>query len=247
MKFFEKLFLFLFGVVEDLSPQDVSNKMLEKSWGNIFLGSNNELLFTSNITNEYFPLPPGTILNFVGKVEEGTPASSTFDMTFNHKQIMGIDCLEVHETFFVNEYLKEEKLHWFAQDIMFGTVWYFGQDYKLFNKQGDVISTGSSWLAGENFSFPGAMMKGTPAVGDHYYQEYAPGKAEDEARVLSMSESVSVPFAHYEACLMTLENSVLQQGMNTNMYYAKGVGLVRSLMVSGGKKLLELESISHYH
>lgn len=242
MQFLTKLFIFLFGVSEDANPDDISNE-ISRIWGEF---EDSRGLFTSNITNSLFPLMPGHILNYKGKVEEGVPATSSFDTTPNTKDIMGVECREVHEKFYIDGVLKEEMTHWFAQDVLFETVWYFGRDYKLFDKKGNVKSTEGSWMAGEQFSFPGVMMKGNAKVDDHYHHEYAKGVAEDEAKVLSLSESVKVPYGSYDDCLMTLEYSHLNPGINMNNYYAKGVGLLRSHKISGGMKYVDLVSISHY-
>ena len=66
-------------------------------------------------------------------------------------------------------------------------------------------------------------MKAAPKVGDLYRQEYAIGVAEDMGKVVSLNQSVSVPFGTFKDCLKTDEFSPFDPGVIENKYYAKGV------------------------
>ena len=69
-------------------------------------------------------------------------------------------------------------------------VWYMGEDTKQF-KNGVVVGTAGTWLAGVDAQRPGFVMEGQPAEGDAYRQESSPGVAEDNAQVVSLTGSVS--------------------------------------------------------
>lgn len=86
-------------------------------------------------------------------------------------------------------------------------------------------------------------MKANPAVGETYRQEYYKGEAEDWAAVLSLTESVSIPFGSYGDVLMTNERSALDTPpVYEHKYYAKGVGFIMTRYLEGGfeMKLTEL-------
>jgi len=78
-------------------------------------------------------------------------------------------------------------------------------------------------------------MKGQPAIGDFYRQEYFLGEAEDLAEVKSLTESVPVPgFSCTNNCLKTEETSPLAPGDVENKFYKQGVGLIRTTEPTGG-------------
>jgi len=81
-------------------------------------------------------------------------------------------------------------------------------------------------------------------VGLAYRQEYAKGIAEDRAKVFSLRERVEVPFQRFRRrVLLTKETSPLdERGFLDYKFYAKGVGLVLGVEVSGGSDREELVS-----
>ena len=83
-------------------------------------------------------------------------------------------------------------------------------------------------------------MPAEPAVGDTYRQEYYAGEAEDAAEVLSLDEWVEVPSGSYKGVLMTKDYTPLQPDILEHKFYARGVGLVLALAISGGSDREEL-------
>jgi hypothetical protein len=67
--------------------------------------------------------------------------------------------------------VSEDTLDWYAQDTS-GNVWYFGEDTKELDSNGNVISTEGSWQAGVNGAQQGVIMEAHPKVGDRYQQEF---------------------------------------------------------------------------
>jgi hypothetical protein len=88
-------------------------------------------------------------------------------------------------------------------------------------------------------------MKANPTIGESYRQEYYQGEAEDWAKVLSLSESVSIPFGSYSEVLMTNEWSALDTPpVYEHKYYAQGVGFIMTQYMEGGFEL-QLTEIRH--
>jgi len=86
-------------------------------------------------------------------------------------------------------------------------------------------------------------MKGNPQVGDAYRQEYYEDEADDMAEVLSLNESVSVPYGSFENCLKTQEWTPLEPDVVENKYYAPGVGVVLEVAVEGESERVELVEV----
>jgi hypothetical protein len=87
-------------------------------------------------------------------------------------------------------------------------------------------------------------MRASPKVGDEYRQEYYEGEAEDMAEVLSLNESVTVPHGAFSNCVKTREWTPLESAIESNKYYASGVGFVLEIHTKGSSDRVELISIT---
>ena len=88
-------------------------------------------------------------------------------------------------------------------------------------------STEGSWEAGVDDADAGFIMLADPQPGVRYYQEFARNVAEDQAKVLSLDESVCRRVGClYEDVLLTQETSRLDPGVLEYKYYAPGVGFI---------------------
>lgn len=197
--------------------------------------------FVSGVTNPYFPLTPGTTLVYEGDSEDG-PVRVERTVTDQTKEIMGVTCIEVKDIEKVNDEVVEETLDWFAQDNQ-GNVWYFGENTKEI-EDGVVVSLEGSFVAGEEGAKPGIIMKGQPAVGDIYRQEFDIGNAEDVGEVLSLTESVTVPTGSYTDVLKTSDITALEPEVIENKFYAKDVGVISDTDVTSGEKVELVEIIT---
>ena len=197
--------------------------------------------FVKTINNPYFPLTPGTTFLFNG-TKDNSKVLNQVVVTKKTRKIMGVTCVEVDDTVMVDDKLEEKTIDWYAQDKQ-GNVWYFGEDSKEYNTSGKVISTEGSWLAGVKGALPGIVMQAKPEVDLSYRQEYLKGHAEDMAQILSLTESIQVPTGSYDNVLLTKDWTPLETKIVENKWYAKGVGLVRSLMVQGGEEDMQLTEI----
>ncbi len=196
--------------------------------------------FSTTIDNPFFPLVPNTTYVYVGTTE-GSVARDEFAVTRRTKLILGVTCREVRDRGYVDGVLTEDTLDWFAQDTE-GNVWYFGEDTKELDANGNVISTEGSWQAGVDGAQPGVIMKAKPRVGDTYQQEFSAGVAEDMATVLALNKTVNVPFGTFKGCLETEEITPLKVG-EINRFYASGVGFIQSVALKGDRERLELVTI----
>ena len=190
------------------------------------------------IDNPYFPLEPGTTFIYRGE-SEGAPTRDVMTVTDQTKEILGVATTVVHHLSYEDGVLIEETFDWFAQDED-GNVWYFGEDTKELDEDGNVISTEGSWEAGVDGAEAGIIMLADPKKGDKYAQENAPDIAEDMAQVIGFEDNVCVQYGCFDNVLVTKEWSPLERGVVEYKYYAEGVGFIYGEMIKGGEETTEL-------
>src|SRR3954447_2096103 len=198
--------------------------------------------FVNEVDNRYFPLEQGSQWVYRG-VEDGEPSRDVVTVTDQTIVIQGVRCTVAHDDLYISGKLEETTDDWYAQDRG-GTVWYFGEDTKELDSNGNVTSTEGSWKSGVDGARAGIIMPAHPRVGDAYRQEFYAGHAEDFAKILDLKAPVSVPFGSFKKTLRTKESSPLEPGIVDNKYYAKGVGMVKELTVKGGTDHAELVSMT---
>ena len=197
--------------------------------------------FVARINNPYFPLRPGTTFIYEGQTEEGIEHDE-FAVTHNTRVILGVTCVEVHDTATLNGEPSEDTLDWFAQDRE-GNVWYFGENTQEL-EDGLITTIEGTWMGGVNGDKPGIVMKAHPAIGDFYRQEFSLGNAEDFAETLSLTESVRVPAGKFDHCLKSQETTPLETDLIEYKFYAPNVGNVLEVdAVTGDRvELVEIRS-----
>jgi hypothetical protein len=191
------------------------------------------------IDNAYFPLVPGTTWVYDG-YKEGASLEDVMTVTADTRILMGVTVRVVRDTAYEDGILVEDTFDWYAQDDA-GNVWYFGEDTREYDAQGNVTSTEGSWEAGANGNLPGILMETAPASGDTYRQEYGLGIAVDMSTVLSLGKHLTVPLDTYANVIETKEYSCLESGLD-HKFYAPGVGLVKELAVANGNEEIDLVS-----
>jgi hypothetical protein len=200
-------------------------------------------LFVRHVTNEFFPLQPGTTFFYEG-TKDGAPTRDEVHVTHRTIRILNIDCTVVRDRAFEENVLVEDTLDYFAQDVS-GNVWYFGEDTKELDEKGRVVSTEGTWRAGVNGAAPGLIMEAHPAPGDRYFQEIAAGVAEDMANVRSLTSSTCVPFDCFHDVLKTRETSRFEPGVIDRKIYARNVGLIKEDTLAGADEHSVLVRITH--
>jgi hypothetical protein len=195
--------------------------------------------FTTQIDNPYFPIAPG--LRWVYReAENGGVQRVEVTVTDATKRIDGVTARIVHDVVTEGGQPIENTYDWYAQDSA-GNVWYLGEDTKEY-ENGKVVSTKGSWEAGVDGAQAGVVMPAKPRVGLSYRQEYYAGQAEDKGRVLSVDEKVEVPFGRFNGAVMTKDFTPLEPDLVEHKLYARGVGPVVTITVSGGSGREELVS-----
>lgn len=196
--------------------------------------------------NPFFPLVPGTTFFYEGE-KEGVATSNTTEVTCDTLVIAGVRTTIVHDRAFegMPPVLVEDTLDYYAQNKN-GQVWYFGEDTTEFDPiTGEPISTEGTWREGLDDADAGFIMLAAPHVGDRYFQEFAPGVAEDQAKVTSLDGSACSPYTGcVDNLLVTRETSRLDPGVVENKYYASDIGFIRGEIVKGGDEFIQLVGIT---
>jgi hypothetical protein len=175
--------------------------------------------FTTTIDNPYYPIDPGTTQH----LKDSAGNVVVIEVTQDTKTILGVTTRVVHDTVSTPDgKLEEDTWDWFAQDKA-GSVWYFGEDTIKYSPDGGGDKTGT-WTGGVDCAKPGVVMEAHPKIGDSYRQEFYAGKAEDQADVLSLGETVTVPAGTFTNCLKTRDYTRFSPGADENKYYCAGVG-----------------------
>jgi hypothetical protein len=194
--------------------------------------------FSTTIDNPYWPMAPGNRWVYREVDSEGGRKRGEVTVTNRTKTIMGIEARVVHDVVTEDGDLIEDTFDWYAQDAD-GNIWYLGEDTKEY-ENGNVKSTEGSWEAGVDGAQAGIVMPAAPRVGLTYRQEYYAGEAEDRGEVLSLNEKADVPAGSFEHVLMTKDTTPLEPKVLEHKFYARDVGPVLAVSVSGGSDREEL-------
>ena len=196
--------------------------------------------FSTEIDNSYLPLAPGSRWVY-SELEDGATQRVVVTATNQTKTLAdGVETRVVHDVVTDHGVAVEVTLDFYAQDSS-GNVWYFGEQTTEY-EHGKPASTAGSFESGVGGAEPGVVMPAEPDVGMAYREESKPGEAEDEAKVLSTDAQVEVPFGHFDAAVLTSNTNPLEPKVQELKLYAKGVGPVMELLVSGGSGRTELIS-----
>jgi hypothetical protein len=194
--------------------------------------------FTTEIDNPYWPLSPGSRWVYQ-EIENGDVQRVTVTVTDRTKTIDGIEARVVHDLVTTPDGKKvEDTFDWYAQDSK-GNLWYLGEDTKEY-EGGKVISSEGSWEHGVDGAEAGIVVAADPKQGLTYREEYYAGHAEDAAEVLDVGAKVQVPYGRFTGAMITRNFSGIEPNVEELKYYAKGVGPVLELLVSGGAGRTEL-------
>jgi hypothetical protein len=189
--------------------------------------------FVARVDNPYFPLTPGTTFVYEGQTQQGFEHDE-FAVTHRTREILGVTCVEVHDTVKTDGQLTEDTLDWFAQDRD-GNVWYFGENtHEL--EDGLITTIEGTFMAGVNGDKPGIIMKANPAIGDFYRQEFSLNNAEDFAETVNLSQTVHVPAGTFHNCLKSKETTPLEPDLLEYKFYAPGVGNVLTIDARTGDR-----------
>ncbi len=211
-------------------PTPVYNPQIPAAWA-------------SAVTNTYFPLVPGTVKNFSGQTPGGLE-TITYEVLQATKVVNGVTAAVVLDRVYLAGNLIEETFDWFAQDTA-GNVWYLGEESREI-QNGQVLNTEGSWEWGVDGALPGIYMWADPAahVGEEYRQEYYQGVAEDLGKVITLSQSITVPGGSFTNCIVTEDRVGADPSQPlAHKTYCPQVGSVHELALDGSTPVV-LESQS---
>jgi len=197
--------------------------------------------FTTRITNPWWPMRPGSRWVYRETDSEGTRQRVVVTVATRTKRIAnGVRARVVHDVATEDGAPVEVTDDWYAQDRC-GNVWYLGEATREY-ANGRVVSTQGSFEAGVDGAEAGVIMPARPRAGMRYRQEHYAGHAEDRAGVVGLRERVEVPFGYFRSggVLMTREENPLEPRVLEYKFYARGLGPVLAVSVSGGSDREEL-------
>ncbi len=187
---------------------------------------------TTHIDNPYWPMRPGA--RWVYAVTEGKDTGRTVTTVTRRTRTLadGTTVRVVTDVSHANGRLTERTKDYYAQDAE-GTLWYFGEATTAY-EPGRPPSTKGSWEAGVDGARPGIAMPARPRAGMRYRQELARGVAEDRGAIVATGEQADTPLRHFGRVVMTRDTNDLEPHSLEFKFYARGVGPVLALDVSGG-------------
>jgi hypothetical protein len=198
--------------------------------------------FTTEIDHPYWPMKPSTRWTYRELDEDGAVKEVVIVVTNQtHKTANGVTARIVRDTVRVDGEIIEDTFDWYAQDSR-GNLWYLGEDTAEF-ESGEITTRGGSFEAGRDGALPGIMLPADPAPGMRYRQEYYAREAEDNGEVLSTAELVEVPAGRYRGALLTKDTITIEPDVQEYKLYARGVGPVLIIGVSGGSGREELVKV----
>jgi hypothetical protein len=183
--------------------------------------------FTTNVTNQFFPLPVGQQWVYFG-VEQGEPIglqitvlNQTETFKFGRARVTTLvveelEWIDANRNHVVDpgEELLEVSRNFYAQTEQ-GTVCYFGETVDIY-ENGVIVSHEGAWRADARGNRPGIFMPANPQKGMTFQQEFAPGVAMDEATIIKVAEDT----------ITVRDFNPLDESTGTKEYQA-GVGLIR--------------------
>jgi hypothetical protein len=181
--------------------------------------------FVSSGENSYFVLEPEYQV-ILGGQEEGEELQLVMTVLNETKVVDGVETRFVEEKETEGGNLVEVSRNYFAMCKPTNNAFYFGEDVDMY-EDGKIVSHEGAWLAGQNGSKAGMIMPGKAEVGLKYYQEIAPGVAEDRAEIMSVNDTLDTPAGTFKQVLKTEETNALKPGEKEFKFYAPGIGLIQ--------------------
>jgi len=199
--------------------------------------------FTTEIDNPYWPMAVGNRWVYSETDSDGADQRVVVTVTDEtHMVANGIEARVVRDE--VTEAGSGEPVEitddWYAQDAD-RNIWYLGESTTEY-ENGKPTTTEGSFEAGKNGAEAGIIMPADPQPGLSYRQEYYPGEAEDEGEIVKLDAQAEVPAGHFEPALMTQDTNPLEPKVLEFKFFARDVGPVLAVGVSGGNDREELLS-----
>lgn len=172
--------------------------------------------------NAYFIMEPGWQVILEGEEDDEMIRVETtvLDET---EWVEGVLTRVIEEREWIDGELFEVSRNFFAICDHTNDIYYFGEDVDFY-EDGEIVDHHGAWRVGVNGARPGIIMPGTVLMGARYFQEVAPGEAEDRAEVMDII-SLEIDDEVFDNVLVFLESSPLDGPCDAELkFYAPGIG-----------------------
>jgi hypothetical protein len=181
--------------------------------------------FSSSGANSYFILEPGYELILEGE-EDGAKIQLKITVLNETKTVNGTEAGVVEEVETEDGEIVEISRNWFVVCRPSNDIFYLGEEVDIY-EDGKIVDHEGAWEAGVNDARLGLIMPGKVEIGFKYYQEVAPGVAEDRAEIIGFNRTVDAPAGQFAKVLETEETNALKPDEKESKFYAPGIGLVQ--------------------
>ncbi len=181
--------------------------------------------FATTGNNTYFILQVGYRIVLEGE-EDGEDMQVNITVLNETKTVGTIVTRVVEERELVNGELYEVSRNYFAIDTETNSVFYFGEEVDYY-EEGVIVDHEGAWEAYTDDAKPGLIMPGIILLGSKYYQEVAPGIAEDRGEITKLNETVETHMGTFTNCLEITDTNALEPGAEDLKYYAAGIGIIQ--------------------
>jgi hypothetical protein len=202
-----------------------------------------ECTFSANGRNAHFSIRPGDRLVLEGLEDkelvqvEITVLHQTRQITFvEEDDAVTVSTRVIEEREWKDGELVEVSRNYYARCVETGDIVYFGEEVDIY-EGGVIVSHDGAWLAGQDGARPGLIMPGRFLLGSRYFQEIAPGVAQDRAEHVKMGLTVQTPAGTFEDCVEVVETTPLEPGKTSVKRYCPEIGLV----ADGVAKLIDYQ------
>jgi hypothetical protein len=183
--------------------------------------------FFPNGANKYFILEPGYQLTLGNqKGQDIKPPQLVITVLNETKIVNGTETRVLEERETEDGELVEISRNYFAVCKLTNDIFYFGEEVDDY-EDGKIVSHEGTWQAGVDNAKAGMIMPGKVPLGLKYYQEVAPGIAEDRAEIISLNDTLDTPAGQFKNVLKIEETNPLKPDEKEFKYYAPGIGLIQ--------------------
>ena len=201
--------------------------------------------FTTNIDNAYWPMPAGRVWHIHVTNPQGESLQETITAENRTKKMAdGVTARVVRDIVYDHGKPSEFTDDFYAQDAQ-GNICYFGEETTSIDLKTGKRDSSGSFEAGKNGADAGIAMPAHPYAGETYREEYYKGHAEDRSTVIALNQQVEAPAGHFTGAVLTDDHSPLEPTVSEYKLYAKGVGPVVAVSVSGEAEREDLVSYTH--
>jgi hypothetical protein len=184
--------------------------------------------FTTRIDNPFWPMTPGDRWVYLETDADGDQQRVVVTVTARTKTVLGIQARVVRDVVTKDGRVQEANDDWYAQDRQ-GNLWHLGEAKHLGG--GEQLAASDLRQAG---AVPRVVVPADPDPGTIYRQQRA------ATQVLSADTRAKVPYASFDNLVITRESTPLEPTQVEHEFYARGVGPVLAVTVSGDSSREEL-------